>query len=111
MAQFVLASADKGKTVKREDFIRVLKGCNQNPNQQELELVYKELKFETKPVLTYEEGLKVAQYVWFQPKPLTKEETERNKFTCFYTPIFFSIFNLFFIYFNSFQNSVHACIG
>jgi Ca2+-binding EF-hand superfamily protein len=66
--QFTLASADKGQTIKKEDMMKVMKGCGQNPQPNELETAIKLFKFETKTHLTLEEGYKVAQHLWVQFK-------------------------------------------
>jgi Ca2+-binding EF-hand superfamily protein len=66
--QFTLASADKGQTIKKEDLMKVMKGCGQNPQPNELETAIKLFKLEAKTHLTLEEGHKVAQHMWIQAK-------------------------------------------
>jgi hypothetical protein len=66
-AQFLLASIDMGKNIKREDMMKVMKVFGQNPQPHELDAALKENKFETKTHLTFDEGHKVAQHLWTVP--------------------------------------------
>jgi hypothetical protein len=76
-AQFKMVSPDD-KTIKDEDFIKVMKGCKQNPSQKDIDNAMKELKFETKAQLNYDETYMMAKHLWNpSPKKLTQEEKDR----------------------------------
>jgi hypothetical protein len=77
-SQFLLVSTDD-KTIKREDFIKVMKGCKQNPAQKDIESMAKELTLDTKTTLTYDETYLLAKRLWVQStKKLTQEEKDCN---------------------------------
>ncbi len=62
-SQFILVSTDD-KTIKRDEFIKVMKGCKKNTTQKEIDLKLKELKFESKTHLTYDETYLMAKQLW-----------------------------------------------
>jgi Ca2+-binding EF-hand superfamily protein len=62
-AQFMLVSSDD-KTIKKEEFAKVMKGCKQNPSQKDIDQKMKELKFENKTHLTYDETYLIAKQLW-----------------------------------------------
>ena len=64
-AQFKIVSPDD-KTIKDEDFIKVMKGCKQNPSQKDIDNAIKEFKFETKAQYNYDETYMMAKYLWVQ---------------------------------------------
>jgi hypothetical protein len=59
----MLVSTDD-KTIKKDDFIKVMKGCKQNPVQKDIDHAIKELKFESKTQLTYDEAYLLAKTLW-----------------------------------------------
>jgi hypothetical protein len=84
----MLVSPDD-KIIKKEDFIKVMKGCKQNTSQKDIDNKAKELKFESKTTLTYDETYLMAKQLWVEnqqnqqnQQKLTQEEKD-------------SLFNLF----------------
>ncbi len=82
-SQFKLVSADD-KTIKRDEFLKVMKGCKQNPAQEDIDLAIREFKFETKTTLSYDETYQIAKHLWVQnqqnQKKLTQQEKDRKAF-------------------------------
>jgi hypothetical protein len=52
------------KSIKKEEFIKVMQGCKQNTNQKDIDNKMKELKFDTKTHLNYDETYLVAKNLW-----------------------------------------------
>jgi hypothetical protein len=79
----LLVSTDE-KMIKREDFIKVMKGCKQNPSQKDIDNMAKELQYETKAVLSYDETYLMAKKLWVQNQvKLTQQEKDCEFFVTY----------------------------
>jgi hypothetical protein len=65
--QFALVSVDQGKSIKKDEVMKLYRACGQNLTISQLELGLVESKLETKTSLTFEEVHLLAQKTWMPP--------------------------------------------
>jgi hypothetical protein len=76
------------KTIKKDDAIKVFKGCNQNPSSQQIDAAMHELNLHAKVNLTLDDMYLIAQKIWVhgqsstntppQSQPTQPSKNEQN---------------------------------
>lgn len=73
--KFVLLSPDKGRSIKQEDAMDLLRAIGLNPSQRELDRAIDVLNYEKSSSLTQDQFQKIAAHVWREDS--TEEQLAR----------------------------------
>ena len=61
---FLAVSPDKGRNIRRDDLLKVVKACNQNPSETDYKALLAETKLNKKVSLTFDEVLNLCTRLW-----------------------------------------------